>query len=793
MDRLTLDIRAAWRSSWTQRGATGAIVAVLGMGIGPVTTMFALADPFIARPLPYPSPQQLVFISATPLDEHGNPVRQSFMWSDHPEILPTLGQWQARRDLFQDLALFDTSDMVAIRLRPTDRTIALRGFEVGAGTLRMLGQRPEPCPVAAPSRCVMLTASAVERDFAGREDLPGRSLLTPTGSSVYISGVLPRTFVFPVAHDAGTAVFVGTDDNGNKSPVSSARLLARLQPGVSIAHVQSALLASTSNPRRWTIRVEALEEALTKYTRALGWGALTAGLLILLVCTGNVANLLFSRGMYRATEFATRVAVGASVPDLARLLLIELTLVTILAIGAGTGLAAAILKGLRNVIPSQYTLLGEPAFTVRVALFAVVAGVGVVLLSAMLAWVALRTNSVAGFGRVGLLRIHTGRALRFAIVMTQCSVAMILVTVATLLGRSYVNLFNQDTGFSGNAVSITASYPRTVFGERLAQQIQAAIEALKRVPGVERIGASISHLQGGLAAGRFKAGGPPMFVDGRPFQVFPESVTDGFFEAAGTPVLSGRTFTAADTGQATVVINESFAKQAWPNRHAPGGVVLAGDTPMTVIGVVKDTFDRSLDSPPVATMYELRVPGQGSNFEWAVTYVVRPTNHAPNLGAAAARAISTNTDAVITNTNSLQERLAGSVAERVFAALIVSLFASAALAICSAGLVGVVAFITTRRTREIAIRIAVGARPTHVLSLVAGETLIAATMGILLGLVAARFGSILLQRLTYEVALNTWVTGIPAGLAMLLLTSVTIALAARRAVSLPVVAALRAE
>ena len=794
MDRLTLDTRAAWRSIGTQRGATGAIIVVLTLGVGLVTTMFALADPFVAKPLPYPSPRQLVFISATPLDEHGNPtLRPSFMWSDRQGVLPTVREWKARRDLFQDLAFFDTSTLVVVRLHPSDRTIALRGFEVSPGTLRMLGQREEPCRATAPSRCVMLMASTVEREFSGRDDLSGRWLPTPTGSSVHVTGILGRTFVFPVPYDAGSAVFLAPEEEGDQRPVSSARVLARVQPGVSMAHLQSALLATASDPRRWTVRVESLENALTKYTRAVAWGALAAGLLILLVCTGNVANLLFSRGMYRGTEFATRTALGASKRDLARLLLLELIFVTILAVGAGIGLAAAILTGLRNLIPSQYTLLGEAALTIRVGLFAAVVGLVVVVLSAMLAWLALRTQSVAGFGGESLRGVGTGRALRCFIIMAQCSVAMILVTGAALLGRSYMNLFGQDTGFSGSAVAVTASYPRTLFGEPLAGQIQATIEALKRLPGIERVGASVSHVQSGLAAGRFKAGGPPMFVDGRPFEVFPQSVTDGFFEAAGTPVLSGRTLTAADAGQPYVVINESFARQAWPNRPALGGGVQSGNVLTTVIGVVKDTFERSLDSRPVPTMYWLRVPGQAGNFEWAVSYVVRPTDPARDMASLAARVISANTEAVITNTSSIQERLAGSVAERVFATLMVSLFASAAVAICTAGLVGVVAFITARRTREIAIRIAIGAQPTHVFALVAGETLAAATMGILLGLVGARFGSIILQRLTYEVALNTWVTGMPAGLAMLLLASITLAVAARRALRLPVVAALRME
>ena len=313
MDRLTLDIRAAWRSIGTQRGATGAIIAVLGLGVGLVTTMFGLADPFIARPLPYPSPRQLVFISAAPLDEHGDPVvRPSFMWSDRQEVLPTVQEWKARRDLFQDLAWFDTSTFVVVRLRPGDRTIALRGYEVSRGTLRMLGQREEPCQATAPSRCVMLTASTIKRVFSGREDLSGRWLPTPTGSSVHVTGVLARTFVFPVPHDAGNAVFLAPDDESDQRPVSSARLLARVQPGVSMAHLQSALLATAANPRRWSVRVESVEDALTKYTRAVAWersqrdsSSCWSARAMSRTCSSRAACI-------RGADFATRTALGAS-------------------------------------------------------------------------------------------------------------------------------------------------------------------------------------------------------------------------------------------------------------------------------------------------------------------------------------------------------------------------------------------------------------------------------------------------------------------------------------------------
>jgi len=462
--------------------------------------------------------------------------------------------------------------------------------------------------------------------------------------------------------------------------------------------------------------------------------------------------------------------------------------------GVGVGVAWVGIAALRDVMPIQFAILGEPALNLRVSVFAGLVGAATTASSAAAAWLALRASAGHALSASMNRRGSLGRVLRFGAITVQNALAMILVTGTVLLGRSYLNLFGQDTGFSGSATVITASYPPTLTSERLRTEVEAALDRLRRVPGV----AGAAAMGGGLIDNG-RGIGCCVMVDGRSVDASIKAVTQGFFEAAGTAVLSGRTLTAQDGGASGVVVNESFARQVWPHDPALQQLVRLGSSPTagagTVVGVVKDTFDGSLDRRPGPVVYRLLDrPTPCSGCETRMTYIVRPADPAFDVAAPAARAVTTSeAEAIVTDVSSVGDRLTRSVADRVFSTLVVSLYTIAGLAVCAAGLIGVVAFITARRTRELAIRIALGAEPLHVIYVVSSEALAAAATGIGIGLVAARFGSVVLQRLTYQVEVNAWSTGLPAAAAMLVLVGGSVSLAARRTLKLPVVAALRED
>lgn len=792
MDRITLDLISAWRSLRTHRGATAAIVAVLSLGIGLVTTMFALADPFVARPLPYPSAHELVTI-ATRLEGGAG-----LTWSSRQSRIPTVRDWQARTDLFQAITPFNFSPMPSLmRLWQGDRTVALRTAEASADALRMLGQPGvAPCPLVRPSRCVLLTTRTLDREFGGDRHIVGRSLPTSDGASVLVTGVLPPTFLFPWPSPTTPieAVVVSPAD-ATDVPIAGIAMLARLQPGVSSTVLESALRATLPDAKSATVAVTSIEMVMTRYSRPMAWAALAAGLLMLVVCAGNVANLLFSRGIHRGTELATRTTLGATRRDLARLLLVELSMVTTVAVGGGLAVAAVTLAAMRRVMPAQYVVLGEPALTLRVWTVAALVAAAIVLSCAAAAWVALRSQAVPGFGTLRLRRVDAGRSLRFIAVATQSALAMVLVTGTVVLGRSYLNLFGQDTGFSGSALLVTASYPETVFDERLGMLVNATVDRLRQIPGVEHAGASRPRLISrarGMGGGGLSANGQNLSG------IMPKEVTAGFFEASGTTVIAGRTLAATDMNQSGVVVNELFARQVWPDRPALGEAVqFTGATPRMgmVVGVVKDMIDNSLDWAPGPDLYVLlERPGRCTGCEWPITYVVRAAGDGAGVTRDVRRVVAEiSADAAVVEVSTIQERLSRSVAERIFASLVMSLFGASAAVVCTAGLVGIVGFVTARRAREIAIRVAVGAGRAHVMRVVCGETLVASGVGLLAGFLVARFTLVLLDRVAYQVPLDTWVTGLPAAAIVLVLVSAAVGLTARRALRLPIVSALRQE
>jgi putative ABC transport system permease protein len=786
VDRLRLDILVSWRSLWKRRGSTAAIVILLGLGIGFAATMFALADPFITRPLPYKTPDELVLIRVRP------PVGVSRSWSTRA-TLPRLREWRARHDLFQSVA-YVTGVPSVVRVRRGDSSWRLNLFFWQPQTLEILGQNSNVCQTSESLRCGLLTQRAVKRYYGADRAPLGDVLPASNGTPLQIAGTLPQSFVLPSSYPGVVDGVVLLPDSSNDLPVGSMSILARRQPHVSTPTLEKALAATLKDGSEWTVTVESLEQAVTSVSRTTAWGALAAAALVLVICAASVTNLLFSRAFHRRVEFSTRTAIGATPNDLARLVATELTLLTITVSTVGILLAAGAIAGLRAVMPAQYGVLGAPQVTLRLQLFAVLTSVITMAISAVFASIAMKTQRGGSLIRPAD-GAHAGRLLRFGIVCLQSALAMVLVTGTIVLGRSYLNLYRQDTGFSQQATLISVSFP-SASSEELRRHIEGAVDRLQHVQGVERAAAT-STLGGFIEGPSYGAGaGAAIVAGGMRFpNLAAKPVTPNFFDAVGAHMILGRSLVASDTTRSGVVINESMAKLAWPGRSPVGDSVNIGSSVSKVVGVVKDMFDSSLDRRPGPALYTLlEQPIPDSSGDTRIGFVVRTRREAGDLADVLAKAaVRDQPDAVVIDISTVRDRLSRTVAERVFSTLVMSLFAIAAVSVCVAGLIGVVAFVTARRTRELAIRTAIGAQPADILRAVSGDTLIAATAGLLIGLIVSRFASASLQRIVYEVPLNSWRTGVPAGFVMLVLITLAVGITARRALRLPVVSALRQE
>jgi predicted permease len=783
MDKWRIDLRQAVRSLSIRRGASLASALVIGIGVGLLTAVFAIADPYTLRPLPYDQPDQLVVID---VGTEGITAGAT---------LPTLDEWRADGSLFKGIATSGVAASPPILL--PDGSLPFHLLNVTPNFFEVLGARVpdvERWSISPQSTSIPVILTA-----AGRRALPPDfarvgSVLQRDKDVLIVIGHLPDDFVFPDPQSGrkidALAAYPPTDrpviavsgwrSDGRPTAFGSSRFLARVQPGVTPAIIEDRLSRALPSGRRLDVRVQTLWALMTENVRPLGWGAFGAGLLILLVCTGNVANLALVRTTFRRREWAMRRALGASRADVLRLCSLEYAVLAVGALACGLVITALALLAVGHTVPAMFLTLGAPTLSPRAAMFAGISVVGV-MVAAFLPSAALSLSNQGISGANG--KAGFTRRLFMA---GQSALAVVLAIGAGTLSHSYYRLMAQTTGFDHSSGVVTVRYP---FGPRgsseLGPQIEATRERLLRVPGVAAVGATNSSVVGaGMSVRTISVGGQTSLVD-------VSGVTPDFFDAAGMSILQGRQLSLADERWAGVVVNQAFVRLLLPRADSPlGQLVSHGDKQAQVVGVVRDVFDKRLDLLPTPTLYALLDSSSGS----AITYVLSPGTAIRNHGTSIRRAIvDANDRALISEMNTIGERLVDSVRSRTFATLVLTTFGVAGLGVSISGLVGMVAFIVARRTREIAVRVALGARPFHVRRLVLRETAGAAAAGAAVGILIGRWTSQYLEHLTYGVVAGSWSTALVAATAALSVMLLSALVPAQRAVELSPAEALRVE
>jgi putative ABC transport system permease protein len=800
--RLRSDLLHAWRATRARPLSTLATAAVLSLGIGLVSAMFALADPYLFRPLPFERPNELVRV-----------LPRTFATAN----LPTVADWRARGDLFAGLAATGAAEVRDLRI--DDRPAPLRVAAVSADFFEVLGV-PVPLPAdwreadASGAAPVVLTAAASDRLF-GRQHPAGRLLRSNEARrpSLRVAAELPASFVDPFVGDrpavdgyvpldpAHPLVTVEVSNGGTGFRASSLFALARLRPGVGAADVEAALATARLNRPREplgppppplptdgvAILVRPLAARATEAAEAMARGVLAAGFLVLLVCVANVANLLLARGAARTREFAAREALGATRLAIARLVLTELGIVTFAGVSLGLVVAKGALVTSALVIPSEYVTLGAPDLSWRVAAFAAAAGLLVMMGGLVPAWAAWRVTPSALVAQTAAGETRAIRALRFSMTATQTAVAVVLLTGAALLGRSFANLATHDPGYDGDTFALDVRVPSSAPASRPAtvQDVEATISRLQRLAGVGAAGATT----GGLVSSTTSMSLSRITLGGRRVNGSVRGVTTGFFGAAGTRLVAGRLPRPDDRGRAAVV-SASFAASCCGSESPLGLVVDVSRRGFEIVGVVKDIQTRALDEPPGPVVF---LPLDGSTVSF-VTYLLRSDRPDAALALAAGREVlAVHGSAVVTDAGTMRDRLMRSVNDRSFATLVAAFFAAAAIGVSAAGLFGVVAFLVARRTREIAIRIAMGATGFDVARQITSEARLAAGTGTALGLLAASSVSETLESLLFGVAAADVSTFAAAAALVVCVVGVAAWLPAGRAARLSPTVALRVE
>jgi len=777
VDDLARDLRFALRSLRRSPGFAITAVLTIALGIGAATAVYSLVDGVLLRPLPLPHPENLLAVYTHVVQPGGAP------WDDQTSY-PDYIEWRARNHTFADLAAVDISS----------RLISLPNG-VGGAVLPMnivtwnyfdvLGVQP-----------------AVGRNFAADEDEPGRRVaiigydywqrvfaLNPKalGSTIYVSdrpytiiGVMPKGFVDPRGSDLAEvwtsfAYHLGgitADGKDRKQGIAS--IVGRLKPGVTaeqaradLAAIQGSLAQCYPEIRyRKSVAARSKLADITGDIRpALLMLMAAVGAVLLIVCT-NVAGLMLSRTMKRRGEMALRTALGASQWRVWRQLLIESHLLGLLGGAAGAALAHLLLRLILPLVPNDIPRIGEVAINGRVLCFTFAVSLACAVLSSLFpAWKLASAQPIDAMREQSKGATSGRRANRFqnAMVVVQTALGFALLLASVLLIRGFLNVRNADTGFNA-AHLFTFDVPLTLTRYPYAKKVAFYNELLPKLaalPGVLSVSAGrplpLLHWYPEV---RVEIGGRPNPPD-RPLTARVGQAEPGFFETLGVPLLRGRTFAASDNdanAPYVAVVNQAFAKRYFPREDPVGrhlranlqdaGSEASGEDPHVhlereIVGVVGDTMQDSEIDPPqpmIVLPYAqdavfmrpdvvMRVAGEPMAYEKSAETAVKSVD--PLL--------------FLISQQSVETHLASVSGSQRFETVLVSGFAAMALLLTALGLYATLAAMVADRSKEIALRMALGSDRSGAAMLVLGRAAGLLFSGLALGgaamLIASRLAA----------------------------------------------------
>jgi predicted permease len=756
MDALLQDLRYALRALAKAPGFTVVAVVTLGLGIGATTAVFSVVQGLLLRSLPFPHAERLVDIKQVRAE-----YRHPGTIGGATSPLASYRTWRTATSAFEDMAAYTGDDAVLTGVGPAERVMT---WHVSANFLPLLGARPllgrgftadEDNPGSAP--VAILSHAFWTTRFGGDRAVLGRTITLDTVAYTIV-GVMPSRFRYPA--DADVWSNLGSALSG---PSGARRahewgfwVVGRLRPGGSLSRAQDQLDAATRSA--WSAEpdiagtlpvVGTLQAYLVRDVRASLWILFGATTLVLLVACANVSGLLLARGSDREREMSIRVALGAGSRRLARLVVSESSL-----LAAGGGLLGMLLA--LWIVPTVVALAGPELPVIQgfgvdaralgaALVLSIVAAVLAALAPALR--IALRPPSDALRGaRPGTLR--TWRSLPAnTLVVAQVAISIVLLAGAGLLVRSFDRMVHTSPGFDATDVVVAELHlppHRYATGAARRAYLSRALDRAKSLPGAAAVVPTTGiPLSGGEISSVSQPGTPA-----RPDQplAWVSAVTPDYFRILRIPALRGRLPEAVHEA----AIDAAAARTYFAGEDPLGrNLTVGGHAELTVVGIVGDTRQESLgESPPPPHLYPALPPEPGAYLK----ILVRAAGDPVPLAAALRRELqAVDVDVPLDRVTPLSTLMSASLATQRLYTWLLGGFSVVALLLAGTGLYGLVSHGVIRRTREIGIRMALGANRRAVVALVVGHGLMLTTAGLVAGLGGTVAATRVLQRYLFEV------------------------------------------
>ena len=800
------DVRFALRQLCKSPAFAVAGVLTLALGIGVNTAVFSVVNAVILRPLSYPQSEQLVSVKSVYVRGVPQPADLSY---------PTFFDFRRENRVFEHIVCYRHEEF---SLTGTGQPLHLRGEIVSWDLFPMLGVQPVigrgflPPEEESGQRVVVISHQLWRERFGGDATVVGRSVMIDSQPHTIV-GVAPPGFSFPIAPeplDMWTTLSRDADSD-TVTPVTKQRgarmlnVMARLNKGVTLeqAHAQMDDIAASlarqypdtnKNYPRTYLRPEI--ENVTGNAKPPLLILLGAAGLVLLVACGNVANLLLMRTAERAQEFALRTAIGAGRGRLVRQVVTES--LTLSMIGCTVGVLAAI-GTMRFILPlagNSLPRIREVSIDGRVLLFAAMLAAATSLVFGLAPVLRiLKPQLVDGLKQGSSATTDGGESLRSALCVGQVAMGLVLLSVAGLLIASFHNLMNRDLGFQPAGLlsfSVSPQQEQVVFYTRL-------LEKLGNIPGATSSAIAMPlPLTGSQMTVSFNIQDRPAPPPERPRSDM-AIVSPGYFRTIGAPILRGRDFNEQDDANAppVLIVNQAFANKFFPGQNVlgkriePGAASRGGGTKMREIVGVAGNARQSLLRPEPDPVYYFPY----KQLPWCCPSVLVRSRATPLLLEPDIRTSVASLDKQLPvyDVGTLDAMFAAGMASPRFLVLLLGSFAAMALLLTVTGLYGLLAYAVVRRTREIGLRVALGASPREVRGMVLRRAMTFVLLGIVIGVAGAVGAGQVLKTVLFGVAPYSPLLLTAACLVVALAGALAAYLPARHAASIDPMHALRSE